>query len=223
MLASLRERQVQAAARRVGLKLVVDCYDVPKGNGPRALLPAADRGRQTRRAGAAAWRLRTCTVEGRRRYVARPLLLDDVELLLSRWSEPAGTDQHHVQDSEATVPAHNDGPHTFRIPRRRTSPTAAYRNAARPASASQAGYTGIWLTWCINNTIEALTLFRLPAHGTAVLHDRERLAWSQGGLSFLAWLRRGLCRSPLPPWCQAKAFDVSAPRLGPGRQTDPRP
>jgi hypothetical protein len=78
---NLRERQVQAAARRIGLKLI-------------GLKPIVDRSNagQTGRKGY--YELATST-RGRR-HVATPLSLDDIELLIGGGSEPAGADRHHV-------------------------------------------------------------------------------------------------------------------------------
>ena len=124
---NLRERRAQAAARRVGLKLILDCYDLPqteKGRERYYLRPIWDARRVVRVLPDGGYEL--AYIAGRRRYVARPLLLDEVELLLSRWSELAVADQHHVQVVEATVSAHNDGPHTLGR-ERKTSPTVAHR------------------------------------------------------------------------------------------------
>ena len=66
---NLRERQVHAAARRIGLKLIVDRHVVcepPSGGYEMAL---STRGR---------------------RPVTTPLSLDDIELLIGGWSDPAG-------------------------------------------------------------------------------------------------------------------------------------
>jgi hypothetical protein len=92
---SLQECQVQAAARRIGLKLIVDRYDVPQlGRERYYLRPIWDARRVVRVLSHGGYEL--VEIAGRRRYVARPLLLDDVELLLSRWREPAGADRPDV-------------------------------------------------------------------------------------------------------------------------------
>ena len=144
MLPDLRERQVQAAARRVGLKLIVDCYDLPqteKGRERYYLRPIWDARRVVRVLPDGGYEL--AYIAGRRRYVARPLLLDEVELLLSRWSELAVADQHHVQVVEATVPAHNDGPHTEveNAEHRRPPPTGCCKTGFGQSS----GVYGMWM------------------------------------------------------------------------------
>jgi hypothetical protein len=142
MLPNLRERQVQAAARRVGLKLIVDCYNLPqteKGSERYYLRPIWDARRVVRVLPDGGYEL--AYIAGRRRYVARPLLLDEVELLLSRWSELAAADQHHVQVVEA-VTVHNDGPHTLGR-ERKTSPTAAHRMLQDPRRSVKRGVRNV--------------------------------------------------------------------------------
>jgi hypothetical protein len=85
---NLQERQVQAAARRVGLKLIVDRFEVPQGRDRYYLRPIWDARRVVRVLPHGGYEL--VYIAGRRRYVARPLPLDEVELLLSRWSELGG-------------------------------------------------------------------------------------------------------------------------------------
>ena len=78
---------MQAAACRNGLKLVVDRYGTaPKRRERYYLRPIWDA-RHVVRVLPNGYELAMIT--GRKRYVASPLRLDDVELLLTRWFEPA--------------------------------------------------------------------------------------------------------------------------------------
>jgi hypothetical protein len=80
----LRERQVQIAARAIGLKLIVDRFEGPHTGRERYYLrPIWDARRVVRVLPDGGYEL--ATVAGRRRYVVRPLPLEDIELLLVRW------------------------------------------------------------------------------------------------------------------------------------------
>jgi hypothetical protein len=96
---NLRERQVQAAARRIGLKLIrlkaiVDRYHADETGRKRYYLrPIWDARHVVRVLPSGGYELATST-RGRR-GVATALALDDMELLLSRWiGERAGGDRH---------------------------------------------------------------------------------------------------------------------------------
>ena len=81
---NLRERQVQMAARAMGLKVIVDRYESPQMGGERYYLrPLWDARRVLRVLPDGDYEL--ATVAGRRRYVVSPLPLKDIELLLNRW------------------------------------------------------------------------------------------------------------------------------------------
>ena len=81
---NLRERQVQMAARAMGLKVIVDRYESPQMGGERYYLrPLWDARRVLRVLPDGDYEL--ATVAGRRRYVVSPLPLEDIELLLNRW------------------------------------------------------------------------------------------------------------------------------------------
>jgi len=97
---NLRERQVQAAARRIGLKLIrlkaiVDRYHADETGRKRYYLrPIWDARHVVRVLPSGGYELATST-RGMR-HVATPLSLDDIELLIGGGSEPAGADRHHV-------------------------------------------------------------------------------------------------------------------------------
>ena len=92
---NLRERQVQAAARRIGLKLIGlkpigDRRDLTGRKRYYYLRPIWDARHVVRLLPSGGYDLATST-RGRR-HVAAPLSLDDIELLIGGWSEPAGTE-----------------------------------------------------------------------------------------------------------------------------------
>ena len=94
---NLRERQVQAAARRIGLKLIVDRYRADQRGRERYYLrPIGDARRVVRVLPSGGYEM-AMSRRGRRR-VATSLSLDDIELLIGGWSGPAGADRHHVMD-----------------------------------------------------------------------------------------------------------------------------
>jgi hypothetical protein len=89
---NLRERQVHAAARRIGLKLIVDhCKADQTGRERYYLRPIGDTRRVVRVLPSGGYEMAMST-RGRRR-VATPLSLDDIELLIGGCSEPAGADR----------------------------------------------------------------------------------------------------------------------------------
>jgi len=94
---NLRERQAQAAARRIGLKLIglkpiVDRRDQMGRERYYYLRPIWDATHVVRvlPTGDYEW---VKSTRGRR-HVATPLPIDDVERLLSRWREQIGPDEH---------------------------------------------------------------------------------------------------------------------------------
>jgi hypothetical protein len=97
---NLRERQVQAAARRIGLKLIGLKPIVDRSNAGQTgrkgyyLRPTWDARHVVRVLPSGGYELATST-RGMR-HVATPLSLDDIELLIGGGSEPAGADRHHV-------------------------------------------------------------------------------------------------------------------------------
>ena len=96
-----RERQVQAAARRIGLKLIglkpiVDGYDADQADRRYYLRPIWDARHVVRVLPSGGYEMAMST-RGRR-HVATPLSLDDIELLIGGWSAPAGADRQHVLD-----------------------------------------------------------------------------------------------------------------------------
>jgi hypothetical protein len=99
---NLRERQVQAAARRIGLKLIglkriADrCNADETGRKGYYLRPISDARHVVRVLPSGGYEMAMST-RGRR-HVATPLTLDDIELLIGGWSEPAGVDRHRVLD-----------------------------------------------------------------------------------------------------------------------------
>jgi len=89
MAPSPRERQVQAAARRFGLKLILDRYSAAQTGRERYYLrPIGDAKYAVRVLPSGDFDL--VMVARKRRHVASTLRLDDVELVLSRWNEPVG-------------------------------------------------------------------------------------------------------------------------------------
>jgi hypothetical protein len=99
-----RERQVQAAACRNGLKLIADRYgNAHKGRERYYLRPIWDARHVVRVLPDGGYELAAIT--GRKRYVVTPLPLDAVELLLSRWSKTVGALHHHIHEEPATRPA----------------------------------------------------------------------------------------------------------------------
>jgi hypothetical protein len=98
---NLRERQVQAAARRIGLKLIGLKPIVDRSNADQTgrkgyyLRPIWDTRHVVRVLPSGGYELATST-RGRR-HVATPLSLDDIELLIGGGSEPAGADRHHAE------------------------------------------------------------------------------------------------------------------------------
>jgi hypothetical protein len=99
---NLRERQVHAAARRIGLKLIglkriVDrCNADETGRKGYYLRPISDARHVVRVLSSGGYEMAMST-RGRR-HVAAPLTLDDIELLIGGWSEPVGADRQHVLD-----------------------------------------------------------------------------------------------------------------------------
>jgi hypothetical protein len=94
---NLRERQVHAAARRIGLKLIADrCKADQTGRERYYLRPIGDARRVVRALPSGGYEMAIST-RGRRR-VATPLSLDDIELLIGGWNGPVGADRHHVVD-----------------------------------------------------------------------------------------------------------------------------
>jgi hypothetical protein len=82
----LRKRQVQAAARRHGLKLIVDRYSIRQTGHERYYVrPIWDARHAVRVLPGGGHDL--VLVTRKRRHVASPLPLDDVELLLNRWCD----------------------------------------------------------------------------------------------------------------------------------------
>ena len=78
---NLRERQVHAAARRIGLKLIVDlCKADQAGRERYYLRPIEDARRVVRMLLSACYEMATSRCG--RRCVATPLSLDDIELLI---------------------------------------------------------------------------------------------------------------------------------------------
>jgi hypothetical protein len=103
---NLRERQVQAAARRIGLKLIrlksiVDRYHADETGRKRYYLrPIWDARHVVRVLPSGGYELATST-RGRR-DVATALALDDMELLLSRWiGERTGGDRQGLSSAGA--------------------------------------------------------------------------------------------------------------------------
>jgi hypothetical protein len=83
-----KERELQAAARRCGLKLVLDRYSAAATGYDRYFLrPIWDARRAVRVLPDGGSELVMIWADGRRRS-ASLLPLDEVETLLSRWSEP---------------------------------------------------------------------------------------------------------------------------------------
>ena len=96
---NLRERQVQAAARRIGLKLIglkpiVDRRDLTGRKRYYYLRPIWDARHVVRLLPNGGYEMAMST-RGRK-HVTTPLSLDDIELLIGGWSEPAGAD--HVEE-----------------------------------------------------------------------------------------------------------------------------
>jgi hypothetical protein len=89
----LRERQVQAAARRIGLKLIglkpiVDGYNADQGGRKRYYVrPIWDARHVVRVLPSGGYEM-AMSRRGRR-HVATPLSLDDIELLIGGWSTPS--------------------------------------------------------------------------------------------------------------------------------------
>jgi hypothetical protein len=94
---NLRERQVQAAARRIGLKLIglKPIVDADQADRKRYYLrPIWDARHVVRVLPNGGYEMAMST-RGRK-HVTTPLSLDDIELLIGGWSEPAGAD--HVEE-----------------------------------------------------------------------------------------------------------------------------
>jgi hypothetical protein len=92
---NLRERQVQAAARRIGLKLiglkpVLDRRDLTGRKRYYYLRPIWDARHVVRVLPNGGYEM-AMSARGRR-HVAAPLSLDDIELLIGGWSEAAGAE-----------------------------------------------------------------------------------------------------------------------------------
>jgi hypothetical protein len=92
---NLRERQVQAAARRIGLKLiglkpVLDRRDLTGRKRYYYLRPIWDARHVVRVLPNGGYEMAR-SMRGRR-HVATPLSLDDIELLIGGWSEAAGVE-----------------------------------------------------------------------------------------------------------------------------------
>ena len=97
---NLRERQVQAAARRIGLKLIGlkpigDGYNADHGDHKRYYLRPIWDARYVVRVLPSGGHEMAMSTRGRR-HVATPLSLDDIELLIGGWSAPAGAYRHYV-------------------------------------------------------------------------------------------------------------------------------
>ena len=75
---NLKERQVHAAARRIGLKLIADSYKADQTDARDVVCEPPSGGYEM-----------AMSTRGRR-PVTTPLSLDDIELLIGGWSEPAG-------------------------------------------------------------------------------------------------------------------------------------
>jgi hypothetical protein len=87
MSAKTREHRLQAAARRLGLKMVLDRYSAyATGRSRYFLRPIWDARRAVRILPAGGCELVMIAVG--RRAAASLLLIDEVEDLVSRWSEP---------------------------------------------------------------------------------------------------------------------------------------
>jgi hypothetical protein len=99
---NLRERQVQAAARRIGLKLIGLKRIVDRCNADETarkgyyLRPISDARHVVRVLPSGGYEMAMST-RGRR-HVATPLTLDDIELLIGGWGEPVGVDRQRVLD-----------------------------------------------------------------------------------------------------------------------------
>jgi hypothetical protein len=78
---NLRERQVHAAARRIGLKLIVDRYKVDQTGRERYYLRRIWDARHVARMLSSGGYEMAMSTRGRR-HVATPLSLDDIELLI---------------------------------------------------------------------------------------------------------------------------------------------
>ena len=88
---NLRERQVHAAARRIGLKLIIDCCKADQMGRERYYLRPIWDARYVVRVLPSGGYEMAMSRRGRRR-VATPLSLDDKELLIGGWSAPAGAE-----------------------------------------------------------------------------------------------------------------------------------
>jgi len=99
---NLRERQVQAAAHRIGLKLIGLKPIVDRSNADQTgrkryyLRPIWDARHVVRMLPSGGYEMAKST-RGRR-HVATPLSLDDIEHLIGGWSDPGGADRQHVLD-----------------------------------------------------------------------------------------------------------------------------
>jgi hypothetical protein len=94
---NFRERHVQAAARRIGLKLIglkpiVDRSNADQTGRKRPIWDA----RHVVRMLPSGYEMAMST-RGRR-HVATPLSPDDIEHLIGGWSDPGGADRQHVLD-----------------------------------------------------------------------------------------------------------------------------
>ena len=92
---------MQAAARRIGLKLIglkriVDRCNADETAQSYYLRPISDARHVVRALPSGGYEMAMSTRE--RRHVTTPLTLDDIELLIGGWGEPVGVDRQPVLD-----------------------------------------------------------------------------------------------------------------------------